>query len=86
MVFAGGLRGAGDTFWPMLITAFGMWFFRALLGAVICIRVLHLSLPAAVWCMVADSYVRFTLFWLRVRTGKWKNLNLTKGAGNTRRP
>ena len=78
MVFAGGLRGAGDTFWPMIITAFGMWFFRALLGAIICIRVLHLGLPAAVWCMVADSYTRFILFWLRVRTGKWKELNLTR--------
>lgn len=76
MVFAGGLRGAGDTFWPMLITAFGMWLFRALLGAIICIRVLHLGLPAAVWCMVLESYIRFLLFWLRTRTGKWKERKL----------
>ena len=68
-VFAGGLRGAGDTLWPMIITASGMWFFRALIGAIICIQVLHLGLPAAVTCMVIDSYVRIVLFYLRVRTG-----------------
>ena len=72
-VFAGGLRGAGDTLWPMLITASGMWFFRALLGAIVCITILGYGLPAAVGCMVIDSYVRIVLFYLRVRTGKWKN-------------
>lgn len=72
MVFAGGLRGAGDTLWPMIITASGMWFFRALLGAIICIQILGYGLPAAVTCMVIDSYVRIILSYLRVRTGKWK--------------
>lgn len=74
MVFAGGLRGAGDTLWPMIITASCMWFFRAIGGAVFCIGILHLGLPAAIWCMVADSYTRIVLFYLRVRTGKWKLL------------
>ncbi len=73
MVYAGGLRGAGDTLWPMLITASGMWLFRALLGAVVCITILGYGLPAAVGCMVLDSYVRIGLFYLRVRAGKWKN-------------
>ncbi len=73
MVFAGGLRGAGDTLWPMIITASGMWFFRALIGAIVCIQILGYGLPAAVTCMVIDSYVRIVLFYLRVRTGKWKN-------------
>ncbi|MBQ6551677.1 MAG: MATE family efflux transporter [Lachnospiraceae bacterium] len=76
MVFAGGLRGAGDTFWPMVITAFSMWLFRAFLGAIICIRVLHFGLPAVVICMAVESYIRFGLFWLRVRTNKWKDLNI----------
>lgn len=76
MVFAGGLRGAGDTLWPMIITASCMWFFRALLGAVVCIQILDLGLPECVACMVADSYVRIVLFWLRVRTGKWKTLRI----------
>lgn len=73
MVYAGGLRGAGDTLWPMIITASGMWFFRALLGAIVCIQILGYGLPAAVTCMVIDSYVRIVLFYLRVRTGKWKD-------------
>jgi Na+-driven multidrug efflux pump len=50
-----------------------MWFFRAFLGATLCITILGYGLPAAVWCMVADSYVRILLFFLRYRTGKWKN-------------
>lgn len=80
MVYAGGLRGAGDTLWPMLITASGMWFFRALLGAVVCITILGYGLPAAVGCMVVDSYVRIVLFYLRVRTGKWKTATVRTAA------
>ena len=76
MVFAGGLRGAGDTLWPMIITASCMWFFRAFLGAIVCIQILGLRLPECVACMVIDSYVRFLLYWLRVRTGKWKTLKI----------
>lgn len=79
-VFAGGLRGAGDTLWPMLITAFGKWFFRAFLGATIMIRVLGHDLPYAVLLMVVDSYVSFALFYLRVRTGKWKTAVRRPGA------
>jgi putative MATE family efflux protein len=73
MVFAGGMRGAGDTLWPMIITATGMWLFRALLGATVFITILGYGLPAAVWCMVVDSYIRLVMFFLRYRTGKWKN-------------
>ena len=73
MVFAGGLRGAGDTLWPMIITASCMWFYRAGLGAILCVRILGYELPQVVVCMVIDSYTRFLLFFLRVRTGKWKN-------------
>ena len=80
MVFAGGLRGAGDTLWPMIITASGMWFFRALLGAIVCIQILGYGLPAAVTCMVIDSYVRIVLFYLRVRTGKWKDASAWRKA------
>lgn len=71
-VFAGALRGAGDTMWPMLITMAGMWGIRAL-GAFVCIRFLGLGLPAACTCMVIESFVRLVLFFLRYRTGKWKS-------------
>lgn len=69
-VFAGSLRGAGDTMWPFIITAIGMWGIRAL-GAVIFIRFLHMGLPAACVCMLVESFIRCFLFWLRFRTGKW---------------
>ncbi len=81
MVYAGGLRGAGDTLWPMIITASGMWFFRALLGAIVCIQILGYGLPAAVTCMVIDSYVRIVLFYLRVRPASGR----TPQSGRTRK-
>lgn len=71
-VIAGALRGAGDTLWPLIITIVGMWGIRAV-GAVICIRVLGMGLPAACVCMLIESFVRLALFWLRFRTGKWKH-------------
>ena len=72
VVFAGGLRGAGDTIWAMIITAAGMWLVRALVGGIIVIRILGFGLPEAVMCMLAESYIRLILFYLRYRTGKWK--------------
>ena len=71
-VLAGALRGAGDTLWPLIITLAGMWGIRAI-GALICIRVLGMGLPAACVCMLIESFVRLVLFWLRFRTGKWKH-------------
>ena len=72
MVFAGALRGAGDTLWPMIIIAAGTWVIRAFAGGIVCIRILGLGLPAAVTCMAVESYVRCLLMYLRFRTGKWK--------------
>jgi len=70
-VFAGALRGAGDTMWAMIITMIGMWGIRAA-GAFVCLRLLRMDLPAACMCMVVESFVRMLLFWLRFRTGRWK--------------
>ena len=77
-VIAGGLRGAGDTMWTMLITAAGTWILRAGVGAILCIRILHLGLPEAVFCMLVESYIRFFMFYLRYRTGKWKYVLKTR--------
>ena len=67
---AGALRGAGDTRWPVYITATGNWLVRAL-GAVLCIRVFNMGLPEAVICMSADQAVRAVFMYLRYRTGRW---------------
>lgn len=70
-IFAGALRGAGDTKWPFYITAICNWGIRTL-GVVICIYVLGLSLPATIVCMCLDNTARCIWMWLRFRTGKWK--------------
>ena len=70
-IYAGGLRGAGDTRWPLYITASCNWALRVL-GAVLCIRILGLGLPEAVVCMCLDLSARAVFMFLRFRTGKWK--------------
>jgi len=70
-IFAGALRGAGDTKWPMYITAGCTWGIRAL-GAFLCIRVFNMGLPEAVVCMCIDIAFRCVFMYLRFRTGKWK--------------
>ncbi len=70
-IYAGALRGAGDTRYPFYITTVCNWCIRAL-GVVLCIVVLHLSLPWAVFCMCLDNLGRMILTGLRFRGGKWK--------------
>ena len=70
-ILAGALRGAGDTKWPLYITAASTWAVRTL-GAWSVIRIFGGGLPGAVCCMFADGVVRMILFYLRFRTGKWK--------------
>lgn len=71
-VYAGALRGAGDTKWPFYITASCNWLIRTL-GATLCVRVFHMGLPEAVVCMCADNAVRALCMYLRFRTGKWQH-------------
>lgn len=72
-VLAGALRGAGDTKWTFIIIACSVWSIR-IMGTVIGIRVLKFGLVAACLAMCADQIVRCVLFYLRYRTGKWKNV------------
>ena len=69
-IYAGAMRGAGDTRFAFYITAFTNWTFRAL-GVLLVIRVLRLQLPHAVACMCLDQAARAVLMYLRYRSGKW---------------
>lgn len=69
-IYAGALRGAGDTKGPFVITAVCTWLIRTL-GAYVVIRFLHMGLPAAVVCMITDSFARAVWTGLRFRRGKW---------------
>lgn len=74
-VYAGGLRGAGDTKVPalvMLITVVGV---RSLL-AILFIQVLKTGLIGAWVAFCADQILRSSLMVLRYRLGKWRFIKL----------
>lgn len=75
MVFAGALRGAGDTRWVLIITTVGVWGVRLVLAYVLCIT-LGWGLIGAWIGMSADLVLRAVLVWLRYRTGHWKTLRV----------
>lgn len=72
-VLSGAMRGAGDTKWTFIIITASMWGVR-ILGTVVGIRVLGYGLVAACLAMCADQCVRCVLFFLRFRSGKWKDV------------
>ena len=87
-IYAGSMRGAGDTKFAFYITAICNWTFRAL-GVVLVISImkrmlgpvdpeldplaLPMILPFAVSCMCMDQAARAVLMYLRYRGGKWMN-------------
>jgi Na+-driven multidrug efflux pump len=71
MIFSGALRGAGDTRWPMVYTAAGIWLVRVPLAALF-VLLLDLGLMGAWYAMVLDLGVRGALAFLRYRVGRWK--------------
>ncbi len=70
-VLAGGLRGAGDTRYPLYSTALGMWFARVLLGWFL-VNVMDMGLVGAWFGITIDQIIRGILIQLRFNTGKWK--------------
>lgn len=72
-VFAGSLRGAGDTAWTMLITGSSAWIVRVGLTYLFT-GILGLHLPGAWYAMVIDLAIRCLLFRWRFKTGKWKEI------------
>lgn len=70
-ILAGGLRGAGDTTWPLVSTFIGVWGFRITL-ALLFVQVLHWGLPGAWGAMLVDQQVRSLVIYSRFKSGKWK--------------
>lgn len=71
MVFAGALRGAGNTRSPMLVSLFGTWFFRLPLLLVI-IRILHFGLGQVWLLFVADWVLRSLIMYLVFLRFNWR--------------
>jgi putative MATE family efflux protein len=74
-IYAGALRGAGDTKWPLYISFAGIWGVRLNLA-----RFLINSLGwgiAGVWCAIlCDMLARAGVMTLRFRSGKWKYMRV----------
>ncbi len=70
-VFAGALRGAGDTRWPMYATILGVWVFRMPL-VYLCVHVWQFGI-VSVWVVTAiDFLLRSLVLWWRFRGSGWK--------------
>lgn len=70
-VFNGALRGAGDTKFPMWVTAMGNWVIRLSLTYYL-INVVGTGVAGAWWAMAADGLFKGLASFFRFRSGKWK--------------
>jgi len=75
MIFAGALRGAGDTRWPMIITAGCIWLVRLPLAYLFAI-VFGWGLVGAWSAMSLDMVLRGAFNFLRFRGGGWKTIQV----------
>lgn len=72
-ILAGGLRGAGDTKWPLYSTFIGIWVVRVALGYFFAV-VLNLELLGAWMAMAMDQLARAAIIYARFKAGKWKRV------------
>jgi putative MATE family efflux protein len=75
MIFAGSLRGAGDTRWPMLATGGSIWLVRLPLAYLLAL-VLDWGLVGAWSALILDLCLRGLLNYLRFRSGRWKTVKV----------
>lgn len=75
MIFAGALRGAGDTRAPMFVNGAGVWGVRVPL-ALLFTQALRMGLIGAWIAMVIDLAIRGTLMFTRFQAGRWKTVEV----------
>jgi putative MATE family efflux protein len=75
MIFAGGLRGAGDTRFPMAVTGVSIWLLRLPLAYLFGL-VLGWGLLGAWSALALDLSMRGLLNFLRFRGGRWKSVQV----------
>ncbi len=79
LVYSGALRGAGDTFWAMCASVALHWLLAPTLF--LFLRVLEFT-PQSAWLTLIVSLLCFSgLFYLRYRSGKWKNIAVVREEG-----
>ena len=75
MVFAGALRGAGDTLTPMLVNGASVWLLRVPLAFLVT-GWFGWGLTG-VWCVMGlDMTVRGAVLWWQFRRGRWKSVRV----------
>lgn len=74
-VIPGALRGAGDTRIAMYVTVAGVWVMRLGLTHLL-MDVFNMGLTAAWFAMFADWALRSSLYWVRLKRGKWKEIKV----------
>lgn len=74
-IFAGALRGAGDSLYPAISLAIGILLIRPTLSYVF-VNLMTLSLFGAWLALIADQVVRFFLILLRFKSGKWVHIKV----------
>lgn len=75
LILAGGLRGAGDTRWPLIAILCGALGVRVVLG-ILFIQVLMFGIIGA-WAAIAiDQFTRSTVIYMRFKTGRWKYIKV----------
>ena len=75
MILSGGLRGAGDTIWPLIAMFVTVLIVRVALAWLFIIKI-GMGLEGAWIAMFIDQAIRWTMIKLRYRTGKWKYIKL----------
>ena len=67
----GGLRGGGDTKWPLISTMIGVLGMRMVIGYFLII-VFEMGIAGAWLCWLMDQTSRMVIILIRYRRGKWK--------------
>jgi putative MATE family efflux protein len=75
MAFCGGLRGGGDTKWPLISTMVGVLGMRMVMGYFFVI-VWKMGLAGAWYSWLLDQTVRATIIYFRYKSGKWKHIKV----------
>jgi Na+-driven multidrug efflux pump len=71
----GGLRGAGDTRFPLVAMLTGLFVFR--LGGALLVAEPLFGTVVAVWCcLLADYTVKAALLLVRFAAGRWKEIDV----------
>ncbi len=78
MILAGGLRGAGDTRSPMVVTLVGVLFLRIAVVYLLAIQ-MGWGLAGVWWGTAIDWNARALLMWILFRRGRWRERRLVEG-------